>query len=166
MSLSQIPQTIFKCEPFVCALKGNQKSIRCDHCFKSLETQQSVMCDTCLKYWYCSDSCLNSHSVVHRFECHPNYDLAEVIAKKCSAPVVRDESDWCKFSDLDEMVTQTLLLLRILFRLKSEPSCVTKAHPMGNGLSVSYDQIRAPVCQQMHKVWDDEDICDTDNGLN
>ena len=99
--------------------------------------------------------CLRNDSITHRFECDPSFELTEMIANKCSVPEVRDESDWSKFKDCDEFVTQTLLLLRILFKLKSEPNLASNECLLGNGLSVSYDDIVVPISQTMHRVWDD-----------
>ncbi|CAG2109328.1 unnamed protein product [Medioppia subpectinata] len=148
--------TITQFKPFVCALKANQKTFRCDQCFISVE--KSIECHKCQKYWYCSQSCLRDHWIVHQFECDSKHGLLDVITNKCNAPAVREESDWIKFRDLDELVTQTLLLLRILFRLKSDPKCATNELSAADGSLVSYDLIVDQKCQQMHKVWDEEEL--------
>lgn len=109
----------------------------------------------CRRVWYCGQTCLTNDSVIHSFECHPTYDFKELIFDKCSNPELKEELDWIKFKDTDELITHTLLLLRILFRLKSEPNCETKTYSLAKELSISYDQIVLPESDRVHRVWED-----------
>ena len=116
---------------------------------------QKIECPTCHRVWYCSQNCQTDDATIHGFECHPTTDLKEFIVDKCCDPQLKEELDWIKFKDTDELVTHTLLLLRILFRLKSDPDCETKAYSFGSGLSISYDQIILPESDRVHRVWED-----------
>ncbi|XP_054166054.1 SET and MYND domain-containing protein DDB_G0273589-like [Oppia nitens] len=165
MSELQLSQSVLKCRPFVCALKSTYKSLRCDYCFQNLPIDQTIRCERCVKMWYCSDTCCINDSIGHSFECDVDYDLIQIITDQFSCLDIRDESDWCKFRDPDEWLTHTLLLLRVLFRMKADPNCTTIDYQLPNGSTVCYDQINAPLCEHMHRVYDEEDMSDKDNNL-
>jgi hypothetical protein len=115
---------------------------------------ETFECKTCSEYWYCSNWCRINDWNCHQFECNNN--LRQLIRDKCNEPSVKEESDWRKFIDLDEYVTQTQLLLRILFKLNSDPNCGSKPYLLPNGLSVSYNDIMAPNCVKMRKAFDND----------
>ena len=114
-----------------------------------------MKCDKCVKSFYCNEFCLKSDSSVHSIECNPNDDLNEIIGDLCRQKEVKDASDWIKFKDLDEFVTQTLILLKILFKLKTNSS--EKQIQLINGQIVDFNSIIEPKCQQMRRIVDEEE---------